>query len=248
MLLGTRRVRFEWGNGSGGAAALGRSGKLAPMPSATPPAPVLLTGFDPFGGDALNPSWLIAQALHRRQIAGHRVVAAQLPTVFGQSLVQLHALLAAHRPALVLCLGQAAGRAAMSIERVAINVNDARIPDNAGAQPVDTPVVPGGPAAYFSTLPIKAMRAAMQAAGVPAEISQTAGTFVCNHVFYGLMHRLATGRGLRQVRGGFVHVPLLPEQGAPSLPLEAMVSGLRAGIRAALTTTRDVRAGGGAIH
>ena len=153
----------------------------APRPSR--PATVLLTGFDPFGGDALNPSWEIARALHRRQIAGHRVLAAQLPTVFGASLARLDELLAAHRPALVICLGLAAGRAALSLERVAINVDDARIPDNAGAQPVDTPVVAGAPAAYFSTLPIKAMRQAMLAAGVPAEVSQTAGTFVCNHVF-----------------------------------------------------------------
>nr|HPK34063.1 pyroglutamyl-peptidase I [Ottowia sp.] len=120
---------------------------------------VLLTGFEPFGGDALNPSWLAAQALHGRRIAGHQVVAAQLPTVFGASLERLDALLHQHRPVLVVCLGLAAGRAALSLERVAINVQDARMPDNAGAEPVDAPVVPGGPAAYFSTLPIKAMRA-----------------------------------------------------------------------------------------
>jgi pyroglutamyl-peptidase len=211
-------------------------------------APVLLTGFDPFGGDRINPSWLIAQALHGRQIAGHRVLAAQLPTEFGASARRLHALLAEHRPALVICLGQAGGRTALSIERVAINVNDARIADNAGAQPIDTPVVAGAPAAYFSTLPIKAMRESILAAGVPAEVSQTAGTFVCNHVFYALMHRLATGRGLRATRGGFIHVPLLPEQGTPSLPLADMVEGLRVGIRTALTTQGDARVGGGALH
>ncbi|QTD46133.1 pyroglutamyl-peptidase I [Ottowia testudinis] len=210
-------------------------------------APVLLTGFDPFGGDALNPSWLIARALHRRQLGGHRVVAAQLPTVFGDSLVRLNALLAEHRPALVICLGLAATRAAISLERIAINVNDARIADNAGAQPIDTPVIAGAPAAYFSTLPIKAMQQAIQRAGVPAEVSQTAGTFVCNHVFYGLMHRLATARGFSATRGGFIHVPMLPEQGAPSLPLEQMVEGLRVGIRAALAVQQDVRVIGGAI-
>ncbi len=218
----------------------------APRPSR--PATVLLTGFDPFGGDALNPSWEIARALHRRQIAGHRVLAAQLPTVFGASLARLDELLAAHRPALVICLGLAAGRAALSLERVAINVDDARIPDNAGAQPVDTPVVAGAPAAYFSTLPIKAMRQAMLAAGVPAEVSQTAGTFVCNHVFYGLMHRLATERRLAGVRGGFIHVPLLAGEGAGGLPLEVMVEGLRVGIRTALTTAHDARIGAGAEH
>ena len=209
---------------------------------------VLLTGFEPFGGDALNPSWLAAQALHGRRIAGHRVVAAQLPTVFGASLERLDALLHRHRPALVVCLGLAAGRAALSLERVAINVQDARMPDNAGAEPVDAPVVPGGPAAYFSTLPIKAMRAAAQAAGVSAEVSQTAGTFVCNHVFYGLMHRLATEPALARTRGGFVHVPLLPEQGTPSLALEDQVKGLRAAIAAALTQREgDLRQAAGAI-
>lgn len=209
---------------------------------------VLLTGFEPFGGDALNPSWLAAQALRGRRIAGHRVVAAQLPTVFGASLERLDALLHRHRPALVVCLGLAAGRAALSLERVAINVQDARMPDNAGAEPVDAPVVPGGPAAYFSTLPIKAMRAAVQAAGVPAEVSQTAGTFVCNHVFYGLMHRLATEPALAGARGGFVHVPLLPEQGTPSLALEDQVKGLRAAIAAALTQREgDLRQAAGAI-
>lgn len=217
------------------------SDKRAKSPS------VLLTGFDPFGGDALNPSWLIAQALHRRQLAGHRIIAAQLPTVFGDSLTRLNALLAEHGPALVICLGLAATRAAISLERVAINVDDARIADNAGAQPIDSPVIAGAPAAYFSTLPIKAMQQAISWAGVPAEVSQTAGTFVCNHVFYGLMHRLATARGLKRTRGGFIHVPMLPEQGAPSLPLDQMVEGLRVGIRTALTVQQDARAVGGAI-
>lgn len=216
---------------------------------ARPPSPtVLLTGFDPFGGDQVNPSWEIARALHRRQVAGHRVQAAQLPTRFGASVRQLHALLAEHRPALVVCLGLAAGRAALSLERIAINVDDARIADNAGAQPIDTPVVAGAPAAYFSTLPIKAMRQALLAAGVPAEVSQTAGTFVCNHVFYALMHALATRRALARTRGGFIHVPLLADDGATGLPLELMVEGLRIGLRTALTTAQDVALGGGAVH
>ena len=151
---------------------------------------ILLTGFDPFGADTVNPSWLVAQALDGQRIAGHRVVAAQLSTVFGKSLRQLEALVATHRPALVVCLGQAGGRNALSLERVGININDARIPDNAGQQPVDTPVVPGGPAAYFSSLPVKAMLQGVRRAGVPCEVSQTAGTFVCNHVLYGLLHLL----------------------------------------------------------
>ena len=130
---------------------------------------VLLTGFDAFGGERLNPSWLAVKALHGRQVAGHRVLAAQLPTVFDQSLVTLRELLMRHKPILTICVGQAGGRSAMSLERVAININDARIADNALAQPVDTPVVANAPAAYFSSLPIKAMLVAMQTSGIAAE-------------------------------------------------------------------------------
>jgi pyroglutamyl-peptidase len=147
----------------------------------------------------------------------------------------------------VICVGQAGGRSAVSLERVAINVNDARIPDNTDSQPIDMPVVVNGPAAYFSTLPIKAMLLALQHADIPAEVSQTAGTFVCNHVFYGLMHALATQRGLKKTRGGFIHVPFLPEQGTPSLPLDVMTSALRLAVTTALGTARDIPAGAGSI-
>ena len=208
---------------------------------------VLLTGFDAFGGESLNPSWLAVKTLHGKYIAGHRLVAAQLPTVFDASLGELGRLLRQHKPALVICVGQAGGRAAISLERVAINVNDARIPDNAAAQPVDTPVVAEGPAAYFTTLPIKAMLQALQAGGVAAEVSQTAGTFVCNHVFYGLMHELATRRGFKRTRGGFVHVPWLPEQGQPSMATDELVRGLRLATSAALSTRDDIAKGAGAV-
>jgi len=221
---------------------------VAAPPQPVQPLPtVLLTGFDPFGGEGVNPSWLAVQALQGRRIAGHRLVTAQLPTVFGTALAQLQALLRQHRPALVICVGQAGGRAALSLERVAINLDDARIADNAGAQPIDTSVVPGGPAAYFTTLPVKAMRAALQRKGLAAEVSQSAGTFVCNHVFYGLMHLLATQRAHRKTRGGFVHVPWLPEQGAPSMALDDVVSGLRVAVRVALTTPQDIRVAAGQI-
>jgi pyroglutamyl-peptidase len=193
---------------------------------------ILLTGFDAFGGATLNPSGLATRALHGRQILGHTV--------------ELNALLKQHQPALVVCVGQAGGRKAMSLERVAINVNDAPIADNAGAQPVDTAVKPGAPAAYFTSLPIKAMLAALQAEGVAAEVSQTAGTFVCNHVFYGLMHALATQRGLQHTRGGFIHVPWLPEQGAPSMPLDEIVRGLRVALRCAMLVEQDTALGAGA--
>lgn len=208
---------------------------------------VLLTGFDPFGGDAVNPSWLAVQALQGTTVAGHRIVAAQLPTVFGQSLQALRASLRQHRPTLVLCTGQAGGRGAISLERVAINVNDARIRDNAGAQPVDTPVIEGGPAAYFTGLPIKAMLRALLAAGINAEVSQTAGTFVCNHTFYGLMHEL-TAPEWRGVRGGFVHVPWLPEQGQPSMPVARITEALRLCVEVGLTVRHDIAQQAGALN
>ena len=219
----------------------------APPPSRPASPCVLLTGFDAFGGQAVNPSWLAVQALHGRRIAGHRVVAAQLPTAFGTAPQQLQALMQVHRPALVICVGQAGGRPALSLERVAINLIDARIADNTMAQPVDEPVVAGAPAAYFSTLPLKAMLAALQREGLAAEVSQTAGTFVCNQVFYALMHQLATRRGWRRVRGGFIHVPWLPEQGVPSMPLADIVRGLRLAMRVALTTSQDLRLAAGQV-
>jgi pyroglutamyl-peptidase len=209
---------------------------------------VLVTGFEPFGGEELNPSWMAVQALHGRRIGGHRVVGMQLPTVFGQSLDVLREGLTSLRPDLVVCTGQAGGRMALSLERIAINVNDARIPDNASAQPVDTPVVTGGPAAYFTTLPIKAMHKALIDAGINAEVSQTAGTFVCNHAFYGLMHLLATLPELAHTRGGLVHVPWLPEQGQPSMRLEEIVQGLRVAIDCALNTAEDIRRQAGALN
>lgn len=221
------------------------AGMKRPAISGTPPARLLLTGFEPFDGSPVNPSWQVAQALDGAVIAGHEVHAALLPCAFGQALSALDRALERTRPALVLALGQAASRNELSMERVAINVDDARIPDNQGAQPIDEQVVPGGAAAYFTTLPVKAMVAAAQAVGVPAAVSQTAGTFVCNHVFYGLMHRLASRPG---VRGGFIHVPLLPEQvpgGEGGMPLADMVRGVRAALGAALVQTRDSKLAGG---
>lgn len=208
---------------------------------------VLVTGFDPFGGQPVNPSWQAVQALDGGLVLGHRIVGAQLPTVFGLAMQVLRDLLRQHRPTLVICTGQAGGRGAISFERIAINVDDARIPDNAGAQPVDVPVVPEGPAAYFTTLPIKAMLQSLLAQGINAEVSQTAGTFVCNHVFYGLMHELATNPGCRATRGGLVHVPWLPTQGQPSMGLDEIVRGLRAAIACALTTQADIRVQAGAL-
>ena len=217
---------------------------------------ILVTGFEPFGGEKINPSQEIARALDGREIAGRRVVGAVLPCVFGASVAELKRLLRTQRPELVVCLGLASGRAEITPERVAINVDDARIADNAGAQPVDRPIVRRGPAAYWSTLPVKAIVAALRKRGVPASISQTAGTFVCNHVFYGLMHALAKQRALRRgsglaSRGGFIHVPLLPKQakkGQPSLPLGTMIEAIAVAVEVAATTRRDARRAGGQIN
>ncbi len=211
---------------------------------------VLLTGFQPFGGEQVNPSWQAVSALHGARIAQHRVVARELPVAFGTSLKVLRAALKQTQPSLVICVGQAGGRAQLSLERVAINVDDARIPDNTGSQPVDLPVVDGGPAAYFSTLPIKAMREALRVAGFPAEVSQTAGTYVCNHVFYGLMHGLRARPG---VRAGFIHIPYSPAQasahaGAASLPVEMVVQALRIAVETALKVQQDIRRAAGSEH
>jgi len=209
---------------------------------------VLITGFEPFAGATVNPSQEIARNLHGRLIARQRVVGALLPCVFGAALDELKAQLRTVQPALVIAVGLAGGRAEITPERVALNVDDARIPDNAGAQPVDRAIVRGGPAAYWSTLPVKAIVATLHGRGVPAGVSQTAGTFVCNHVFYGLMHALRRRPG---VRGGFIHVPWLPEQappGQPSLPLETMVEAVAAAIEVSLRRRRDVRIAGGATQ
>lgn len=206
---------------------------------------VLLTGFAPFAGEAINPSWQAARSLDGETIEGHRVIAMELPTEFEGSLRVLRKGLQETTPRVAIAIGQAGGRQGISLERVAINVIDARIPDNAGAQPIDQPIVGNGPAAYFSTLPIKAALAHLNDAGIDAHISQTAGTYVCNHVFYALMHAVQD-----HARAGFVHVPYLPEQAqrhaAPGMPLDEIVEGLRIIVRTALTVHADARIAGGA--
>lgn len=217
--------------------------------SASPPR-VLLTGFEPFDGEPVNPSWEAARALDGWQTGRAIVHARQMPCVFGAAIDTLSEAIADIQPQLVLCVGQAGGRSEVSIERVAINLDDGRIADNAGRQPIDLPVVPGGPAAYFSSLPIKAMVRDLRAAGVPASVSNTAGTFVCNHIFYGLMHLLAGKPG---VRGGFLHIPYLPQQaarfpGAPSMALATLIDALRIAVATASTVHDDVRETGGQLH
>ncbi|KQR80610.1 hypothetical protein ASF98_17530 [Arthrobacter sp. Leaf337] len=215
---------------------------------------ILLTGFEPFGGETTNPSWTAAAAASEiLKAEGHAVAALELPCVFGQSVTVLEDALRRHSPDLVVCVGQAGGRPRISLERVAINCDDARIPDNAGNRPVDEEVVPGGPAAYFSSLPVKAALGALRTAGIPAEVSQSAGTYVCNHIFYALMHSLNAGTGASATRGGFVHVPYETGQvpkgsGTPSLPAAVMAEALAVVVRTALATTADLKLSAGTVH
>ena len=172
---------------------------------------ILVTGFDPFGGEAVNPSWEAVRLLPDC-IGGAQIIKRLLPTEFVRSAAALESALDDVRPDAAVCVGQAGGRAAVTPERVAINLQDARMPDNAGCQPVDEPVFPGGQNAYFSTLPVKDMVRAMVSAGYPAALSCTAGTYVCNSVMYTLL-RLGSEK-YPSMRGGFVHVPYSAEQAA----------------------------------
>lgn len=213
------------------------------MAAATEPT-VLLTAFEPFGGDARNPSWDAAQRLAETWDGPANLVVEQLPVVFAEERARLAAAIAKHRPAVVIATGLAAGRATVTPERVAINVMDARIPDNAGAQPVDEPIDPCGAPAAFSGLPIKRIVRDVRAAGVPASVSNTAGTFTCNQVFYELM----SFAGREGFRAGFVHVPATPDIAGdgPSLELEQIVTALDAVVRASIDPSGDIVEQGGA--
>ncbi len=213
---------------------------------------VLITGFEPFGGEHVNPSWLAVQGLHGRQLSeGSRIVALQLPCAFGTSRQALMQALAAYQPHTVLCVGQAGGCAELRIERVAINLDDARIADNAGAQPIDQHIEPDGPAAYFTTLPIKAIVQALHASGIPATVSNSAGTYVCNHVFYALMHAASSNAQLR--RAGFIHIPYLPQQAlkhaaAPSMSLDLMQQALLTALETGIAAEHDLAVSGGHLY
>lgn len=210
---------------------------------------VLVTGFEPFGGEDVNPSWETCGRLPAA-IGRSRIHTLQVPTEFRRAIEVVADAIERLDPSLVILLGQAGGRACLSVERVAINVDDARIADNAGWRPVDEPVAPAGPAAYFATVPIKAMTAAIREAGVPAEVSNSAGTFVCNHLLYGVLHYLAACGN--SARAGFIHVPWLETQavsrpGEPAMALATMVRGVEAAIGAALETDTDVKVAEGAL-
>lgn len=188
---------------------------------------LLITGFDAFGGENINPSWLAVEKLPPR-IGDHTLCKLVIPTVFGEAARMVLEAAEEFQPDVILCVGLAGGRDAVTPERIAVNIRDARIPDNAGSQPRGEFVVPGAPAAYFATVPVEKMAQAVRDAQVPGAVSNTAGTYVCNDVMYTLLHRYAE----TAVKVGFIHVPRLPEQGSPNLPLEQTVKGLEAAIEA----------------
>ena len=192
-----------------------------------PTKKLLITGFDCFGGNAINPSWEAVQNLPN-QISEYVLCKLQIPTVFGKAAQAVLAQAEEFQPDVILCVGLASGRDAVTPERIAVNIRDARISDNEGNQPAGAPVCPDGPAAYFSTVPVAAMAEAIRKTDLPAAVSNTAGTFVCNDTLYTLLHHYAG----TSVRVGFIHVPQLPQQGTPSLPLESTVAALTAAIQA----------------
>lgn len=210
---------------------------------------VLITGFEPFGGEKINPS-IEAVEILRSKIAGADIIKAEIPTVFNKSIKKLEEVLDRERPDIVICVGQAGGRNRISVERVAINLSDGRIPDNEGYQPIDEVIFEDGDTAYFTNLPIKAMVKEMNANNIPAEVSNTAGTYVCNHLMYGLLYNI--NKKYPNMKGGFIHIPFIPEQvinkrDKPSMSLELIVKGLEIAIEAAIKYKEDIKDIGGTI-
>jgi len=204
---------------------------------------LLLTGFTPFDGETINPALEAVKRLPN-EIAGLEIVKLEVPTVFGESVRLVREAIEREQPDFVLSVGQAGGRAAVTPERVAINVDDARIPDNAGQQPIDVPIFADGENAYFATLPVKAMAEAVRKAGLPSALSNTAGTYVCNHLMYGVLYHLNQKK--RRAKAGFIHVPYIPEQtadkpGVPSMPLDDIVRALEAAISAIPAHETDIK-------
>lgn len=223
---------------------------------------ILLTGFEPFGGEAINPSWEAIKQLDGRFLhdvqstlattgTHYQLACRRLPCVFELALQDLRQHLRHFQPILVLAIGQAGGRSELSIEKVAINHDDARIPDNIGQQPIDQPINPQGPKAYFSNLPLKAIVQAWQMAAIPGSISYTAGTYVCNHVFYGLMDFLAQHQ--LSCRAGFLHIPYLPAQVCdkrqqPSMSLDLIQQGILSALCSSVLHQHDIALEGGSTH
>lgn len=210
---------------------------------------VLITGFDPFGSDTINPSYEAVKRLDD-EIQGAQIIKKQIPTVFGKAITKLEEYIQEYEPDFVICVGQAGGRFDLTIERVAINMDDARIMDNEGNQPIDEVVMEDGKNAYFSNLPIKAMVAKLKENNIPSNVSNSAGTFVCNHIMYGLLYMI--DKSYNHIKGGFIHVPFIPEQvigkkNSPYMTLNELTKGLSIAIETAVTCKEDIKMTGGAI-
>ena len=210
---------------------------------------VLITGFDPFGGESINPALEAVKKLPDT-IAGAEVIKLEIPTVFRKSLEKIEENIKKHNPDIVISIGQAGGRFGITPERVAINIDDARIPDNETNQPIDLPIIEDGETAYFTTLPIKSMIEEMKNGGIPCSVSNTAGTFVCNHVMYGILYMAS--KKYPNIRGGFIHVPYIPSQvldkpNMPSMSIDDITKGLELCIKAAVTNNDDIKVTGGTI-
>ena len=209
---------------------------------------VLITGFEPFGGASINPALEAVKKLGQATLDGGNIVVCDVPVTRYESIDTVVAAIEQHQPDIVITVGQAAGRAGITPERVAINLDDFRIPDNGGNQPIDEPVVADGPDAYFSTLPIKAIAQSLQERGIPCQVSNTAGTFVCNHLFYGIQHYLRD----KNIAHGFVHIPLLPSQDTTgnqaTMSLDVIVEGLRLVAQASIDNEQDIAITAGQIN
>lgn len=210
---------------------------------------ILVTGFDPFGGEKINPALEVIKLLPKK-IGENEVKILEIPTVWKKSIKKIEDEISAYNPDYILSIGQAGGRTDISIERVAINIDDYRIPDNEGNQPIDKKIFENGKDAYFSNLPIKAMLKEIQKAGIPASISNTAGTFVCNHVFYGVRYLLETK--FKDKKSGFIHIPYLPEQvvyknNTGSMGIEILVKGITVAIQTIFEYNEDLSVGAGTI-
>ncbi|MEG0235075.1 MAG: pyroglutamyl-peptidase I [Cetobacterium sp.] len=208
---------------------------------------VLITGFDPFGGESINPAWEAVKAM-KDNIDGIEVIKLQIPTVFKKSAEKLFAGIEEHKPDAVICIGQAGGRYDMSVERIAINMDDGRIPDNEGYQPIDTPVYEDGENAYFATLPIKGIVEEIKLAKIPASVSNTAGTYVCNHIMYSLLYYISKNN--LNVKGGFIHVPYITEQvvdkkNMPYMEVTTITKALECAVQALNKYKVDVKVSGG---
>ena len=210
---------------------------------------ILVTGFDPFGGEPINPAIESVKKLPDN-IAGAEIIKLEIPTVRKKSLEKIEKAINEHNPEVILSIGQAGGRFDISIERVGINLDDFRIPDNEGNQIIDEPVFPDGENSYFVKLPVKAMVQNVQKNNIPASVSYTAGTFVCNHVLYGVMYLIE--KKYKGKKSGFIHIPFLPQQvvdkkNMPSMELDTIVKGLTAAIEAIVKNNEDIKEVGGTV-